>query len=107
MNYSAHFSDLAPILNGMRKPCPGYTVGYAAIIKKFSLEIPYPHTIAMVSEKNQRLFNETWKVWPFSYLPEDNKQLTVIQALYNHLVFALKYEGVNLLVFTKLSILHS
>jgi hypothetical protein len=35
-------------------------------------------------------------------LPNDNNDLTLIKALYNHLVFALKYEGVNLLVFSKL-----
>lgn len=56
----------------------------------------------MVSEKNQRLETETWRVFPFKYLPEDSKKNSKIEALYNHLVFALKYEGVNLLVFAKL-----
>ena len=28
MIYSAHISSLAPIINGIQKPVPGYTVGY-------------------------------------------------------------------------------
>lgn len=57
----------------------------------------------MVSVKNQKLETESWKVFPFKYLPEDNKENSKVEALYNHLVFALKYEGVNLLVFAKLN----
>jgi hypothetical protein len=56
----------------------------------------------MVEEKNQSLETEVWRVYPISYLPHDSNYLRLIKALYNHLVFALKYEGVNLLVFSKL-----
>ena len=102
MSFSAHISSIAPIINGIQKPFPGYTVGYVATIQKFRLGIPYPLILTMVAEKNKNLENEVWKVLPISYLPEDNSKLTLINALYNHLVFALKYEGVNLLVFSKL-----
>ncbi len=102
MYTSARISNIAPIINGVQKPYPGYTVGYAAIIQKFRLEIPYPLILTMVAEKNHGLENEVWKVLPISYLPADNSKLTLINALHNHLVFALKYEGVNLLVFSKL-----
>lgn len=102
MSYSAHISSIAPVINGIQKPFPGYTVGYVAIIQKFSLKTPYPLILTMVAEKNQNLENEVWRVLPKSYLPEDNSNLTLINALYNHLVFALKYEGVNLLVISKL-----
>lgn len=103
MYNSAYISNLAPTINGIQKPYPGHTVGYAAIIQKFFLEIPYPNILTMVAEKNQSLKNEQWKVFPLSYLPEENSKLTLINALYNHLVFSLKYEGVNLLVYSKLS----
>jgi len=102
MHNSAHISTIAPIINGIQKPYPGYTVAYVAIIQKFHLEIPYPLILTMVAEKNQSLENEVWRVFPMSYLPEDNNEITLIKALFNHLVFALKYEGVNLLVFSKL-----
>ena len=100
---SAHFSNNAPIIHMEVKPYQGWVVGYVAIIEKLKLQIPYPSMKAMVSEKNQRLETETWKVFPFKYLPEDSKKNSKIVALYNHLVFALKYEGVNLLVFAKLN----
>jgi hypothetical protein len=99
---SAHFSNNAPIFHGDSKPTTGWVVGYAAIIEKLNLQIPYPAIKVMVSEKTQKFETETWKVFPFKYLPEDNKKKSSVEALYNHLVFALKYEGVNLLVFAKL-----
>lgn len=103
MNSGAHISSIAPIINGVQKPYPGFTVGYAGIIQKLTLPIPYPSILTMVAEKNQHFENEVWRVLPISYLPEDHNKLTFIHALYNHLVFALKYEGVNLLVFSKLA----
>jgi Fic family protein len=56
----------------------------------------------MVSENYRSERDESWLVFSVSYLPQDHADITKIQALYNHLVFALKYEGVNLLVFAKL-----
>jgi Fic family protein len=100
---SAHFSNKAPVIHGEVKPYPGWVVGYAAIIEKLKLQIPYPSMKAMISEKNQRLETETWRVFPLRYLPEDSRGNSKIEALYNNLVFALKYEGVNLLVYAKLN----
>ncbi len=102
MSNSAYFSCNAPTIHGEVKPCKGWIVGYTAIIQKLKLQVSFPSTKAMVSEKNQQIETETWMVLPFRYLPEDNNQTSKIEALYNHLVFALKYEGINLLVFTKL-----
>jgi Fic family protein len=99
----AHFSSTAPVIHGATKPYHGWVVGYAAIIEKLNLKIPAPSVKAMVSEKNQSLEIASWKIFPFRYLPEDNQKISKIYALYNHLVFALKYEGVNLLVFAKLN----
>jgi hypothetical protein len=102
MTNSAYFSSYAPIILGEAKPYQGWVVGYVAIIEKLRLKIPIPDIKTMVSAKNQNLKTETWRVLPFKYLPEDNTKISKIEALYNHLVFALKYEGVNLLVFAKL-----
>ncbi len=100
---SAYFSDNAPIIHWEEKTYQGWIVGYVAIIVKLDLQIPNPSVKTMVSEKNQRLETSTWKVFPYKYLPLDTKKKSKIEALYNHLVFALKYEGVNLLVFAKLN----
>ena len=102
MANSAYFSNHAPIFRGVAKPCPGWVVGYAAIIEKLNLPLPLPAVKAMVSEKNQRVKTEAWLVLPYAYLPQDHSQITRMEALYHHLVFALKYEGVDLLVYSKL-----
>jgi len=62
-----------------------------------------PAPIALVCNQNKKYQNQEWNVFPKSYLPEDNAQLSEIEALNKHLVFALKYEGVNLLFFSFLS----
>ncbi len=102
MPISAHFLSNAPIINGEEKPFPGWIAGYTAIILKFELPMPFPAIKSMIAEKNQSFDTLSWKVLPKSYLPDDNRKITMIQALFNHLVFALKYEGVNLLLFAKL-----
>jgi len=100
---SAHFSYSAPVFHGIQLPEQGLVVGYAAIINGLNLPIPTLNPIALISNQNKKQITEDWKIFPGQYLPEDNAQLTEIEALYSHLVFALKYEGVNLLVFSFLT----
>lgn len=100
---SAHFLYNAPIFNGNVVPEVGFVVGYAAIIHRLNFNMPLPSPIALVSKKNKKYHTREWHVFPKSYLPDDHHQLTEIEALYKHLVFALKYEGVNLLFFSFLA----
>jgi len=102
MNDSAYFLYDAPVIQGIAKPCPGWIVGYTAVIEKLQLQVPLPLVKAMVSEKYRNVKDESWLIFSAAYLPQDTTSISKIQALYNHLVFALKYEGVNLLVFAKL-----
>lgn len=102
MNNSAHFSNNAPVIQGEAKPFTGWLVGYAAIIEKLKLAMPMPLLKAMVSEKSHQSKSAAWIVLPIAYLPKDHSGLSWVEALFNHLVFALKYEGVNLLLFAKL-----
>ncbi|MCH7784803.1 MAG: Fic family protein [Bacteroidetes bacterium] len=102
MANSAHFSLIAPVFNGITIPEEGYISGYTAIIYKLKLSISFPKPITVVNTKTRRSQTETFLILPNSYLVEDHLQLTEIEALYRHLVFALKYEGVNLLVFSAL-----
>ena len=80
-------------------------VGYAAIIEKLSLPIPMPDQIAVIGSKSSIKTTEDSEliILPKVYQPEDHGQMAEIKALYKHLVFALKYEGVSLLVFAALS----
>jgi len=100
MDNRTHFSYLAPVFHGRKVPEDGFIVGYAAIINGLGLEMPMPDTIALVCKQNKKYLTTDWNVLPKSYLPQDHSGLTGIQALYNHLVFALKYEGINLLLFS-------
>jgi len=102
MAINAYFLDDAPQIQGIAKPCPGWIVGYTAVIEKLKLQIPLPLVKTMVSEKYRNVKVESWLIFSPAYLPQDHASISKIQALYNHLVFALKYEGVNLLVFAKL-----
>lgn len=99
---SAHFSQAAHVFLGRKLPEEGHVVGYASIIGTLEFRIPIPDQISMVCSRNKKYETDQWKVFPDKYLPEDNSETEEITALYRQLVFALKYEGVNLLVFSQL-----
>lgn len=103
MNKSAHFSQQKLIFHGKQTPEEGNIIGYAAIIDQLNLPMPMVHPIALVSYQNKSYQNKDWFILPNTYLVEDHQDLDEIEALYKHLVFALKYEGINLLVFKKLT----
>lgn len=99
---STHFSNNAPVFNGLNVPEEGNVVGYAAVIQQLKLKVTMPNQITLVCNQNKKYQNEQWQVFPKSYLPEDHSEITEIEALFRQLVFALKYEGVNLLFFSAL-----
>jgi len=103
MDNVAHFLQKSPVFHGKTSPEDGIIVGYSAIIDKLNLQMPMVSPIALVCDKNKSYQNKDWLILPTSYLPEDNLKLDEIEALYKHLVFALKYEGVNLLLFSCLT----
>jgi len=88
------FSLQLSVFHGKTVPEDGVIVGYGAIIEVYKLAVPIPNKLSFVSSKNRQFENDEWKVYPVSYLPDEN--------LYKQLIFALKYEGVDLLVFKKL-----
>lgn len=92
--YDNHFSKIITVFHGRISPEEGYLVGYGAILETFQLRLPLLSKLCLVSKKNRTYETKEWKVLSIRYLPEEN--------LYKHLVFALKYEGVNLLLFKKL-----
>jgi len=82
------------IFQGKNTPEKGRIAGYGAIIEKLKLPIPFPNILSLITEKSKKYNIDDWKVFPASYQPEEN--------LYKQLVFAIKYEGINLLVFKSL-----
>lgn len=71
-----------------------FMAGYGAVIDALNLDIPLPPRLALISEKHRKYQTSEWSVYTPRYKPQD--------ILYGHLVFALKYEGINLLFFKKL-----
>jgi hypothetical protein len=95
-----HFSINTLVFHGRSLPEEGCVIGYGAIIHSLNLKMPLPETLSLSGKRNKKYNTGEWNVFPKSYLPEDNETITEIEALYEHLVFALKYEGVNLLFFS-------
>lgn len=89
-----HFSLKINIFHGLKAPEEGYLVGYAALIEAYDLAMPLPHTLALISTKKRQYRVENWQVLTPRHQPKDT--------LYDQLVFALKYEGINLLFYKKL-----
>jgi Fic/DOC family len=89
-----HFSQEINIFHGRKAPEQGILVGYAAIIDALKLPVPFPAQLALISEKRRQYSTGEWQVFTPRHQPKDK--------LYDHLVFALKYEGLNLLFFKKL-----
>ena len=89
-----HFSLKLSVFHGRIVPEDGVIVGYGAIIEAYKLAVPIPVKLTFISTKKRQFENNEWKVFPLRYLPEEN--------LYKQITFALKYEGVDLLVFKKL-----
>lgn len=82
------------VFHGRQAPEEGTLVGYGAIINAHTLQVPLPETLALISTKKRKYTTAHWQVFTPRHEPENN--------LYKQLVFALKYEGVNLLVLKKL-----
>ena len=93
MNNTSFYQEITTFL-GNSAPEEGFLAGYTAIINSLELNLPFPLPLILISKKNRKYDSKDWKVFPNKYLPEDS--------LYKQLVFALKYEGINLLFFKKL-----
>lgn len=75
-------------------PEQGNLVGYGALIESLKLALPIPLKLAIISSKRRQYEKDNWLVFTPRHQPQET--------IYDHLVFALKYEGVNLLFFKKL-----
>jgi len=85
------FSQEITVFHGRVAPEKASLVGYGAVIEALGLAMPMPERLALVSHKNRQYREKQWQVFTFRHLPDDN--------LYSQLVFAIKYEGINLLFF--------
>ncbi|SDF24723.1 2'-5' RNA ligase superfamily protein [Dyadobacter soli] len=89
-----HFSRIITVFHGREAPERALLVGYGAIIDKLDLKLPLPDKLSLIGARYKQFSDANWTVFTASYAPTDS--------LYGHLVFGLKYEGINLLFFKKL-----
>ncbi len=87
-------SQLISVFHGRTAPEQGNLVGYGALTESLKLALPMPLKLAIISSKRRQYENDNWLVFTPRHQPQET--------IYDHLVFSLKYEGINLLCFKKL-----
>lgn len=90
------YSQEITVFHNRTAPEPGILAGYGAIIAANSLNTPIPDKLAIISKKHKRYSTDDWEVLTPRHAPGDT--------LPEHLVFALKYEGIDLGVLKSLFI---
>ena len=89
-----HFSRKVTTFHDRTLPEEGILVGYAFLIQIIEQDtdklLPLPKQLAIVTDKHQRYNTDQWQVFTKRHKPNEN--------LTSHISFALKYEGVDLLI---------
>lgn len=68
--------------------------GYSALITAHDLNVPVPDYLCAIGTKHKKYNKKRWRIFTPRHKPEGT--------LYGHLIFALKYEGVDLAVLNAL-----
>jgi hypothetical protein len=84
------FSESVTIFHGLRLPERATPVGYAALIDAYGLRVPMPRTLSAIGPRHKEYEKEGWHIYTPRHAP--------LADLEGHLTFALKYEGLLLLV---------
>lgn len=94
---SNYFSRKVTVFHGRTLPEEGFLAGYSLLISeienKLKIMVPLPDILAIVTEKHQRYNTDQWQVFTIRYKPKAD--------LKSHLVFALKYEPLDLYILKK------
>ena len=88
------FSGSVTVFHDLHLPEPGWPAGYAALIDAYGLDVPLPHRLTAIGERHKVLTAGDWRLLTPRHRPKDT--------LAAHLTFALKWEGVDLLVLNRL-----
>ena len=88
------FSERVSVFQESRLPEPALPVGYAALIDAYGLEVPMPRVLCAIGARHKVYEEGGWRI----YTPRHEPKAT----LEGHLVFALKYEGLDLCVLKRL-----
>src|SRR2546422_8708786 len=81
-------------IHGRALPEPAIPVGYAALIERFGLSVPVPPRLAAIAERHHPVSNQSWNLLTPRHRPPN--------PLEGQIVFALKWEGLDLGILTAL-----
>lgn len=84
------FSEPVTTFHGSRLPERATPVGYAALIDALGLKVPMPRTLSAIGPRHKSYQQDGWQIYTPRHAPP--------ASLEGHLTFALKYEGLDLLV---------
>ncbi|MBA6154666.1 Fic family protein [Gelidibacter maritimus] len=89
-----YFSQQVTVFHSRNTPEAGTLAGYALLIEFLQQETnkvaPLPNRLAIVTNKHQRYNTEQWQVFTTRHQPNAD--------IISHIIFALKYEGVDLFI---------
>ena len=88
------FSGRVSVFQESRLPEPALPVGYAALIDACALDVPLPRVLCAIGARHKVYEENGWRIYTPRHEPE--------ASLEGHLVFALKYEGLDLCVLKRL-----
>ena len=88
------FPEPVIIFRERRLPEKAKPVGYAALIDNYDLAVPLPVTLSAIGTRHRVLKQDGWRIFTPRHEPRPD--------LEGHLVFALKYEGLDLAVLKRL-----
>ena len=88
------FSGPVTVFQDRRLPELATPVGYAALIDAFRLRVPAPRTLSAIGQRHKLYQQDGWNIYTPRHAPP--------ATLEGHLSFALKYEGLDLLVLKSL-----
>lgn len=75
-------------LYGRKLPCPGRIAGYGWLVSELGLSVPLPRRLSLVSDHHKRRSEQEWEIFRSQQWPGE--------AVFDHLMFAIKHEGIDL-----------
>ncbi len=82
------------VYHGRQLPEPGFPAGYAWLIDAYRLAVPLPRTLCAIGQHHRFIEEAGWQLYTPRHAPKPNAK--------GHMIFALKYEGLDLAVLAKL-----
>lgn len=91
---SKQYSEAVTVFQERRLPEKATPVGYAALIGTWELAVPLPLKLAAIGARHKVYEENGWHLYTPRHMPD--------ASLEGHLIFALKYEGLDLAVLKRL-----